>query len=71
MKLINALKKEADSTQKKINNLSFFIDDSPYFRDYSDVQKALTATQLNVLITYQHILLERVHYLEKENDGKI
>lgn len=68
MKLIKALKEEADSAQDKINKLSWFIEDSHIFRDYSDVQKALTATQLNVLIAYKHILLERVHYLEKENN---
>ena len=71
MKLIKALEKEVRAIKVKIDKLSEFIDDSPHFENYSDVQRALTATQANAMTSYLYILLERIYYLEKENDGKI
>ena len=68
MELIKALEKEVRSIRLKINKLSDFIDDSSHFQNYSDVQKALTATQANAMTSYLYILLERIHYLEKENE---
>jgi hypothetical protein len=68
MKLIKALEKEAREIKVKIDKLSEFIDDITYFQSYSDVQRALTATQANTMTSYLYILLERIHYLEKENE---
>lgn len=60
---LERLEEEEKQLSEKVTKLGDFVENNPSFENVSDIQSVLLKAQLNTMISYLHILQDRIEDL--------